>query len=226
MTDLTFMYTAYTIIGLLGTYIAISGQHGMFGVKLFFHKMRHKSNSGLLFLVNKAGNFGIPKLVDLSQETYTEKKGGLSKDWPISREQLQKGTFWGKPFIMYNVDDVKTNIGIYYQKCDKEGKPLFHPYEDKKGNKKIVPTLSPLAPSVSLSPSWLDALVGDKALTQALKQLFNKHRTLIYILGGIGIAVAFSAYVSYELTSTHIPAMMAELRELKEAVSAGVEFRP
>lgn len=224
MTDVTFMYTAYIIIGLLGSYIAISGQHGMFGIKVFFHKLKHKSNSGLLFLVNKAGNFGIPKLIDLSQETYTEKKSGLSKDWPINREQLKKGTFWGRPFIMYNVDDVKTNIGIYYHKCDKEGNPLF--ISDSNGKTTNIPSLSPLAPSVSLSPSWLDALVGDKALTQALKQLFNKHRTLIYILGGIGIAVAFSTYVSYELTSVHIPAIMQEISSLKEAISAGVEFRP
>jgi hypothetical protein len=216
----------FTTIVLFGLYIILSGQYGLFGLRQALHKIKYKSNSGLIFLVNKSGNFGVPRLINLGDETFKTKVKGVSRDYPINNEQLQKGTFWGRPFIIYNIDDVKTNIGIYYQKCDSDGYPLFLEMEDEKGNTKMIPNLSPLAPSISLSPTWLDALVGDRALTDALKQLFSKHKTLLYILGGIAIATAFNVYVAYELSSAHIPAMLSELRGIKELIEAGGNFRP
>lgn len=189
-------------------YFALTFPYQLFALKIMIGKLKYKSNTGLIFMINKAGNFGFPYVVDMRQDTFKIKKDGVNQDYPITKNMVLQGTFFGLPYFIYDIDDVKTTVGLYYHSSDDKGNPLFY-------DKTTVPVLSAIKESVTLSPSFLEALVGDRALTEALKELFNKHKTLVYILGGLAIATAFNVYVIYEFQNVSLPEIMNILRSLQ-----------
>ena len=212
----TLYYTMLGISTLLVVLFVFAGPFAFFGIKLFIKRRTLGDNIGLIFFNNKSNNLRIPKIIDLRKETFTLKINKEKRDYPINREAMQGSRFFGCPFCIFNEDDVKTTLGFYYQHCDEKGEPLF--YKSQDGT--TIPVLSPVKPSVSLSPSFLDVLVNDRALTQALKELFSNNKKVFMLLIGIGLAIAFNAYVSYELLSNHIPAITSSLQSLASAIEA------
>jgi hypothetical protein len=211
-----------TGLGLLSTIlfllIIFSGKWFFFGLKDFFAKSKLKSHHGYLFLMDKANNMGLPKIIDLRKDKYSETLDGLKDGatYPYSSDDLMKGTFLGRPYLIKGYDDAKTSIGMYYQESDKDGKPLF--WLSPEG--KTVPKLSELKPSVSLSPGFFTALVGDHALTQALKDLMQKNSTLLYLLLGIGAGIIAIGFLLYNINTETLPQI---LQAAKDAAIACTE---
>jgi hypothetical protein len=215
------MYISMMVLfAILAIMIALAGPYLIMGIKIKIGKMKYKDNAGILLRVNKAGNIGKPVIIDLRATKVTIKEGGDKKDYPYSKTQIQQGTFFGMPYIILDVDDVKTSVGIYHHQCDTEGNPMYLEIANEKGE--VVekqPVLSSLKPSVTLPPTFFQALVGDTALTMALKDLLSGNKQLFYVLLGVAFAAAAGAYFGYELYSVGYPAIMAELASIKGMIA-------
>ena len=200
----------YSILGaiifLLFIVIVLSGKWFFFGLKDFVKRMKYKSHHGYMLLVDKGGNIGIPKIIDLTKDKYSENDGKVKdgRVWPFSTDDVMKGSFMGRPFLIKSFDDAKTSIGLYFQESDKEGNPLYTILADGSRIRKI----SEIKPSVSLSPGFFMALVGDHALTQALKELLQKNGMLLLVLLGVGIGVIVSGFISYTIYSDSVPKIL------------------
>ena len=182
-------------------FLALSWKWTIFGLKLFFKRTFSKGKVGLHFIEDLSGDFVMPHIIDLSKENHKYGK----KEYVINSEQLQGARMFNMPFIMHPQDDTKTSAGIYYAQSDEETGDF---------NGEILQT----KPSVTLPPSLLRAIVHTKALTLAIEELFNKHRTQIYILGAIGVGLAISVYFGYEAFSK-IPQIITKLDQI--ALSCG-----
>lgn len=176
------------------------------GLRIMLGKFKLKQNAGLIFLRSKSGNFAFPLVCDTSKNEFVLKKDKEELTYPISRTQFEdNGTFFGMPYVMYDVEDAKNSLGLYYQASDKEGQPLYRTIRDISGEEYSEPVLSKVKSAITLPPSLIKALIGEQALTKALKDLFANHQILLYIVIG-NIAVAgIGVYMLYELTSTSIP---------------------
>jgi hypothetical protein len=198
-TTIALIFMAYFVMGIL-VVIALTWKWTFFGLKLFIRKMFGKV--GLHFIEDLSGDFGMPHIIDLNK---SEHKYGTSQ-YVITKEQIGGPRMFGMPFIMHNSEDTKTNAGIYYAENDKRGLP--------NGN------LIQVKPSITLPPPLLRAIVHTKALTLAIEELFSKHRTQIYLLMGIGVALAVSIYFSYEAYNK-LPAIFETLKAIETTCGGG-----
>jgi hypothetical protein len=165
-----------------------------------------------MFLVDKGGNLGIPKIIDLRKDKYSEKVDGLKDGatYPYSTDDLMKGTFLGRSYLIKAYDDAKTSIGFCYQESDINGNPLYNVLADGTRIKKITE----LKPSVTLSPGFFTALVGDHALTQALRELLQKNSVLLLVLLGIGVGIVAIGFVLYSMYSQSLPEILVAVNNL------------
>lgn len=178
------------------------------GLRIMLGKFKYKSNTGLVFLRSKSGNFPMPYPCDLTSSKFTIKLAKAEHTFPITREMFREsGNFFGLPFIMFDVEDAKNTIGLYYQQSDEQGEPLL----DGRTNE---PYLSKVKPAVTLPPSIIKALIGEQALTQALKELFEKNQILLYILIGNIIVSGIAVFLLYEYTSTTVPNIENQLQTI------------
>ena len=215
--------TMMVVFGILALIIALAGPYVIMGIKIKIGKLKYKENAGILLRINKAGNIGRPIVIDLRSTKVTIKEGGDKKDYPYSRDQIQKGTFFSMPFIILDVDDVKTSVGIYHHQTDENGDGKYIAIKNDKGEIiETQPVLSELKPSITLPPTFFQALVGDTALTMALKDLLSGNKQLFYVLLGVAFAAAAGAYFGYELYSTAIPQILAELASIKELLTSAI----
>jgi hypothetical protein len=178
-------------------FITMAGPSFWFGIKLRVARLKRGSNVGLVSLRNKAGDIGLPDVVDLRKDKYTKKIDGVMYEWPIVSEHFEGAKYMNTPWTIFDVDDSKTNVGVVritYMDSDEEGNPTQR--------------VSQVKPSITMKPSLIRALIKNDQLTGAIQDLFNKHKTQIYILAGIGIGIAFSVYVGWELINTHIPQLI------------------
>lgn len=203
-----FGLTGILLIAMLLAFV-LAGKWLIIGIKLYIARFRYKDNAGILLLVNKAGAIGKLIPINLNAERYEIKmpKGQESKHFTYSKEQLQKGTFFGFPFIIMVDDDTKTTVGWYYHQSDPEThQPLYYDAE------KQIPVLSPIKDSVSMPPSYFDALVSDHVLTMALKDFMASNSKIILIVSGGAIAAAAAAFFGFDMINTHMPAIMQQLQ--------------
>ena len=198
--------------------IIFSGKWFFFGLKDWLKKSKLKSHHGYMFLMDKANNMGLPKIIDLRKDKYSEKKDGVKDGatYPYSSDDCMKGTFLGRPYLIKGYDDAKTSIGMYYQESDTDGNPLFITLPD--GSQK--PMLSEIKPSVSLSPGFFTALVGDYALTQALKELLNSNKITFLLLIGVGIGILACGFLGYTIYSDSLPEILAAIKSGAEICAA------
>lgn len=218
------IYILYSIVGVAMLFMLLfllSMPYGMLGLKLWFAKIRWKKDTGLLLLFNKAGVISKIVPINLQKDKYTikGKSGQEQKDYTYSREQVMKGTFLGFPFIMMDADDTKTTVGMYYQQSDPQThEPLFYDAD------KTIPVLSPIKDSVSMSPAYFQALVGDHTLTMALKDFMAKNTQIIMIAGVGVIAAGAAAYFAFDIVSTHVPEILKQIAATNDKLTQILEI--
>ena len=179
-----------------------------FGLKIMFKKMTSKNNVGLMFIRNLADNYPLPHVIDLRKDEYKFKIGKTEYTYLINREHFTGFKFLNLPCVYFDANNMVTSIGLHFHKLDAEGEPQYHENGD--------PVISIEKQSYSLSPSLIKAILSSTALTQAIQELFNKHRTLFIIIAGIGIGIGAMLYLQYNLTETDIPMIMDSLNQLKD----------
>jgi hypothetical protein len=170
--------------------IVLSGKYFLFGLKLIFLKARYKGNVGLIFYRSVGNNFGLPKIVPLT-DTKIQTNKVLH---PFTREQFSQGLFFGMPFIFSDVEDVKTTYGLYKHQCDEKGEPLY--WRDAE-QKPIAPVLDAVKTSVSISPTLLRTAYSASALGEAINEFLNKNRLLLILCGGALLAGVIAAFFGY-----------------------------
>lgn len=219
--EIYILYSVVAISLIFALLFLLSMPYGVLGLKLWFAKMRWKKDTGLLLLFNKAGVISKIVPINLQGDKYTLKgKGGQEqRDYTYSRDQIMKGTFLGFPYIMMDADDTKTTVGMYYQQSHPEThEPLF--YDEQK----TVPVLSPIKDSVSLSPSYFQALVGDHTLTMALKDFLAKNKQIIMIAGVGVIAAGAAAFFAFDIISTHVPEILKQIAAANDKLTQILEL--
>ncbi len=192
----------------------------LFGIRLQIAKMKYKGNTGLLMIRSKSNNFSLPRPIDISEDYVEFKKNGVPRPYVFNREQLAGTRYLNLPFNIVDEDDTKTNIGIYYQQCDEAGEPAHYTIRDSHGKQERIPVLKAYKPSLTLRPALFGALHAEKALTIAVMELFQKHKTQLYVLGGIAALLAASVYFTYETYATLLPEI---LETVKQCVPPGAE---
>jgi hypothetical protein len=198
----------YAIVIILVTLFALSFPYTMFGLKLMWKNMSTKKNVGLIFIRNMADNYALPHVIDLRNTEYKFKVNGQEYTYIIKREHFAGFKFLGLPTAYFDSNNMVTSIGLHSHAMDKEGVPLYH--EDGE------PVITLEKPSVSMHPSLIKAILGSTALTKAIEEIFQKHKIQIYILGGIGIGIAGSVYLMYEMKYVDVPILMNEFESIKE----------
>jgi len=204
-----FLISFYVNVATIGI-LLISGAWVFFGIRLRFKRMRLKTNTGLLFLKNKAGNFGLPEIVDLREKTFTKTINKNEKDWILSEEGFRNGTFFGLPFCIMDMDDTLTTAGIYYQE---------NVYDEKK--KTPVPTgnITPYKPSYLVDPSLIKQVAINQKLDNFLKKI-KQDRTVWAIIVGCAILAGAGALFGYDIINNHIPLINSNLEEIKSLLGA------
>ena len=194
----------YVLLGLgafavlLMLLLVVTLPYTLAGLRVFLGKLRYKQNTGLIFLRSKAGNIPMPIPCDLTSNQFKIKLNKTENTYPLHRSHFDTGgTFFGHPYIIYDIEDCKNTIGLHYETSDENGNPTGK--------------ITPIKSAVTLSPSIIKALIGEQALSQALKELFEKNQLLIYMLIG-NIAVAgIGAYLAYDTYATLLPSIEDKL---------------
>jgi hypothetical protein len=91
---------------------------------------------------------------------------------------FSQGTFFGKPYAIFDSEDMKTSLGLYKQQSNPDGTQMFHRIPinktDEKGNQIVIetkiPVLDATKTSVTLPPGLLHAGVVSVALGEAIKE--------------------------------------------------------
>jgi len=210
--DFTILIYIY-VLSLFIFLIILNRTWFFFGLSLIWKRIRGKS-IGLLFIKDKTNNIGHPRIINTNNSEHNYK----GKTYVINSRQLEDGgRFFGLPYVIVDSEDSKTTIGLYYVQCDPEGNELRVTQNYKLGKKNIVeetPMLRRIKPSVTLTPEVLKALVTSKSLTNVIVELFNKHKTQLYLGIGIAAGVVASAYFSYEVYSNLLPAISNSLEKI------------
>ena len=184
------LLVTYSIAIILLVAVAMSGKFFMFGLKLMVLRSFHKGNVGLIFYRSVGNNFGLPKIVPLT-DTKIQTNKTLH---PFTREQFSQGLFFGIPFIFCDIEDVKTTYGLYKHQSDEKGEPLY--WRDAE-NKPIAPVLDAVKTSVSISPTLLRTAYSASALGEAINEFLNKNKLLLMLAGGALLAGVIAAFFGY-----------------------------
>ncbi len=208
------IYILIATTGLLAVIIALCGQFIGFALKFAIAKIRYKQEFGLIFYRNIGSNFTFPKIVSLKKNNVQD-KDGLH---PYSRDQFRDGTFWGKPFMFVDSDDVKTSYGLYKHQTDEEGHPLFYAIKDEQNKILNVPVLDAVKTSVSISPELLKTAFSAAALSQALKDFMKKNQLLLILCGAAALFAFGALFFSYNNQNSISNLCVEKFGELGRAV--------
>jgi len=217
------MLILYIVIIGLFIIVGLGGKFTLFAVTLAFKRFLYKGQVGLIFYRGIGNTFGLPVIVDL-RETRRETSQKLH---PFSREQFRDGTFFGCPYILCDVEDIKTSVGLYInkakksendiidvnkltanqiitlfkQQCDEEGRDIAHTCvrhtEDGQEVKYYTPVLDTIKTSNSLDPELLKKSYSATALSHALDLFLKKHQLLMILIGGAIVLSLIGAYFAY-----------------------------
>jgi len=210
-TILILISTSMIILSLI-IVMAMSFKWILFGLTITFKRFQSKNNTGLYFLRSKSGNFTLPKVVDLNKNEETFKVAGKDVVLPINREDFaQTGLFFGMPYKMSNVEDLKTSIGLHYTSTDEKGNVIY--------NADGTPAISVIKNSVSVSGAMIKALIDEKALTDALKDFLQKNQLILILIVANIIVAGVTAYFSYEMMSNVLPTMESLVRGAIDSIN-------
>lgn len=209
----------FVVIG-LGFFYVIAMKWVNFGVSLFFKKSSLKQNLGFLFLRDSGNNFDLPHIIDLREEKKEEKD---EESWIYARQQLMGASFFGKPFVMFDNDDNKTSLGLYFHATDEDAEPMYHAnaegelYTNQDGNN--MPMLTQIKPAVSLPPSLFRSVVTQevfKNLKKYIKDFVGKYKYVLLIVMGIGIGIGILIYFAYN-NQEKMPEILKMCKQAAEA---------
>lgn len=210
-------------------YFLITLKWSSFGFKLWWAETFGQKDIGFLWLREPNNNFKLPKLMAV----HDLKKEIRHDTYSYNRDQLRGATLFGKPFVMFDREDNKNSIGLYYQDCSKKNaNPLFIGANNnqffnadrgsalKDQNGEPIPKLMMVKPSISLPPSFHKNIVAQEVL-QSLKshvyQILEKYKYIFAITAGIGIGIAAILYLTYSIYDGKIPEVIEICRTSAEA---------
>jgi len=180
----------------------------IFGIKLFFKGIFNKGKIGLFFPYDKSENIGFPKIINLNNDMV---EFG-TKMYPLTQEHFGPGRFMGYPWTIQSENDAKTSIGLYYEQTDSVGDSIecVSAYMNEEGKQEEYSNtlIKPIKPSVTLPPDIFKGIISAKALVTVIQELFKKHKTQIYLIGGLLAMTAISVYFTFEVKSTSIPEIL------------------
>lgn len=208
------IYTYYIIFAVMLVLFGVFFMYAIimkwvhFGWKLFIAKWRWGSNTGFLFTRSAGNNFGLPKIMNLGE---LKKKVG-DDTYIYSRNQLLGTTLFGCPYIMFDSEDNKSSIGLYFQESgttDENGQtidaePVFYMDDDgdfitdKHGQK--IPYLTQLKPAISMPTSIFQSVLTQeifKNLKKYLTSMASHYKWIFAIVAGIGVGIGIILYFQY-----------------------------
>ena len=155
----------FIIFVVTGFFYIVASKWINFGIKYFLKKNSLQQNLGFMWIRDSGNNFDLPKIIDLRVQ---KKQLGVDT-FLYAREQLLGANFLGKPFVMFDNDDNKTSLGLYFQESNPEtAEPMYYidpkgnAYTDASGNK--MPMLSQIKPSTTAHQVTLLQCYHKKAL--------------------------------------------------------------
>jgi len=187
------------LFAVVSTMILIfSFKYALFGVKAFFKKM--SGRYGLLWLKMPGGNIKFPPyFVDMEKTEVTIKKKGITKQFPIGRSDFDEGKFFGFPFCIKDHDDVIKTYGLYAQAVNKDYKPLYHKFShDGKEYETNIPVLTKEKSANLVDPELIHGMIAKAGILDSLKELFDKNKTLLYVIVASIAVSGIALYVAYE----------------------------
>lgn len=203
--------------------ISMAGPYLWFGIKLQRAKSKlGASNVGLMFLRNKSNNFSLPAIIDLQNFKFTRKKSDNTETYLYARDQLKDGKFFGFPYCIFDDDDNKTSVGLYYAHTNADGSPAYEDVivgydENKKPVIRKKPVITPIKPAVTLPPEFYKSILDGEKMSKSIKDFLDKYQNLFYILLGIGALVLIVGFIVYNVKTKDIPQV---INACKSAVTA------
>jgi hypothetical protein len=201
-------------IGIIMFFMALP--YSWYGLK---RRFLNNPKYGQILLLNKAGNFNSPIIIDMSKIGIEHSEKG----YPLTREAFTGASFFGLPTAIYCEDDSKTTIGFVYQQTDKEGKPLYIEYTDKEGNTRKMPVYSELKPSKSIEPKVLKSLVYGVALSEIAKRLFGNTQNILYLCMGSIVVTGIVGFLVYTIHTQDIPNVLTQFDRIASICEAARE---
>jgi hypothetical protein len=207
------MAVDYTLLGIIivgGLFITasvVSMKFIIFNVKLLFRVMTwKKQNVGLVFMRNLGNSWGLPEIVNISDNKVENK----NEFRIFSREQFKEGSWFGYPYILTDREDCKTSYGLYKAQCDDEGHPLTHNIFSGQKNEMgkdlyietKIPVLSAVKTSVSVNPHLMKTVIAGGALNSAIKDFLDKNKYLLYCAGAGALFSAGALFFAYNNQNT------------------------
>lgn len=199
----------YAIAIVLLIAIALSGKFFFFGLHFGLKKLMYKGNLGLVFYRSIGNNFVLPKMIDLRKTEMKDDK----KIHPYTRQQFKEGLFFGCPYIISDVEDIKTTYGLYKHQCDPTtGEALY--WKTPEGEN-IAPVLDAIKTSVTVSPSLLKTAYSAAALGEAIRDFLKKNQTLLIVAGVAALMAGIAAYFAYSNNGALYNVCTVGLNDLK-----------
>jgi len=174
-----------------------------FGVYNKIMSGRLKNKMGYLWIRDSGNNFDLPKIINLNKI-----KEEIDEDtYHYARDQLLGSTLFGKPFVIFDNEDNKTSLGLYYHESEKTGEPAYlydkvgkvrRYIRDDKGDK--IPRLTQIKPAVSLPPAYYKSIVTQetfKNLRKYITDFMTKYKYIFLIVAGIGVGIGVMLYFLY-----------------------------
>ena len=166
---------------LLIVMLALAMPFFIWGLKIFWGKLRYKSNASFLWIRSRKNNFTLPYVFDNSKESAKIKIGREVLTFPIKRDDVSKLTFIGMPLFIRDIEDATNEIGLVYRTKD--------------GGYAVVKEPD------YIHSDEMEIILNNQKLMSTVKTLLDNYQFLFMIVIGLLIAVLFNVYVSWELLS-------------------------
>jgi len=158
--------------------LLFTGKYVLFGLKFLLAKKKYGQDLCAVFIRSKNNTLGLPYFANSSQSKLTLKVGGRLRDYLLRRKDGADMRWFGLPMYIFDAEDLQNELGFYYT--------------DDKGNA-VVRKAADYA-----SSEEIQVVLDNELLTSEFTKLMAMYRTVYLIVLGLGIAVAFNAYVAFE----------------------------
>ena len=172
-----FLIAAFLLM-IVATVVIFTLKYVIFGLKFFIAKSRHKQNLAAIFIRSRNNSLGLPYLVNDADEKVTIKVGGKVRNYPLLRKEGDNMRWFDLPMYIFDAEDLQNELGFYYT--------------DDKGNAVVRKSAN------FIGSESIQVIVDNELLTSEFTKLMSVYKTVYYIVLGLGIAVAFNAYVAFE----------------------------
>jgi hypothetical protein len=197
--------------------LVFSFKYALFGSKAFFKKM--SGRYGLMFLKMPGGNIKFPPhFVDMEKTEAKIKSKGVTKRFPYNRTDFDDTRLFGFPFVIKDHDDAIRTYGLYSIDVDTDYKPKFHVFtEGDKTYQTNIPILTQAKSANVVDPELIDGMISKAGVLDSLKELFDRNKTLFYVIiasiaiSGISLYVAYESYTMLQTLGPAVESIKATL---------------